>query len=160
MVVSGDSGKDTGDYTLKLAGKGNYTGTAEQTWTIYPFKVSGVQNTRIYKDYDGTKGIEKTDKVVGCTVRELLCYFDCSTLQSLNLAGGASGIDTFLWRALGKPSGSSAAFTDVPSGAYYAKAVAWAAENDVTTGVGGGRFAPDDTCTRAQIVTFLYRCMR
>ncbi len=67
---------------------------------------------------------------------------------------------TFLWRALGKPSGSSAAFTDVPSGAYYAKAVAWAAENDVTTGVGGGRFAPDDTCTRAQIVTFLYRCMR
>ena len=67
---------------------------------------------------------------------------------------------TFLWRALGKPSGSSAAFTDVPSGAYCAKAVAWAAENDVTTGVGGGRFAPDDTCTRAQIVTFLYRCMR
>ena len=67
---------------------------------------------------------------------------------------------TFLWRAFGKPSGSGASFTDVPSGAYYAEAVAWAAENDVTTGVGDGRFAPDDTCTRAQIVTFLWRAYR
>ena len=41
--------------------------------------------------------------------------------------------------------------------AYYCGAVAWAAENDVTSGVGGKRFAPDQTCTRAQIVTFLYR---
>ncbi len=67
---------------------------------------------------------------------------------------------TFLWRAFDKPSGSSTGFTDVPSGAYYAEAVAWAAESDVTTGVGGGRFAPDDTCTRAQIVTFLWRAYR
>ena len=67
---------------------------------------------------------------------------------------------TFLWRAFDKPSGSNAGFTDVPSGAYYAKAVAWAAENDVTTGIGDGRFAPDDTCTRAQIVTFLWRAYR
>ena len=48
-------------------------------------------------------------------------------------------------------------FVDVPADAYYAKAVAWAVENSITTGVGGGRFDPNATCTRAQIVTFLFR---
>ena len=64
---------------------------------------------------------------------------------------------TFLWRAFGKPAGNRAGFTDVPSGAYYEQAVAWAAEQGITTGVSNGRFAPGDTCTRAQIVTFLFR---
>ncbi len=65
---------------------------------------------------------------------------------------------TFLYRALkAAASGSSTAFSDVAADAYYASAVAWAVENGVTTGVGGGLFAPKDTCTRAQIVTFLYR---
>ena len=64
---------------------------------------------------------------------------------------------TFLWRAFGKPEGNRAGFTDIPSGAYYEQAVAWAAEQGVTTGVSDGRFAPGDTCTRAQIVTFLFR---
>ena len=48
-------------------------------------------------------------------------------------------------------------FTDVPSGAYYAEAVDWAVEHEITDGVGGSRFAPDADCTRAQIVTFLWR---
>ena len=65
---------------------------------------------------------------------------------------------TFLYRALkAAASGSSTAFSDVAADAYYASAVAWAVENGVTTGVGGGLFAPKDTCTRAQIVTFLWR---
>ena len=65
---------------------------------------------------------------------------------------------TFLYRALkAAASGSNTAFSDVAADAYYASAVAWAVENGVTTGVGGGLFAPKDTCTRAQIVTFLYR---
>ena len=64
---------------------------------------------------------------------------------------------TFLWRAFGKPEGNSAGFTDIPSGAYYEQAVTWAAEQGITTGVSDGRFAPGDTCTRAQIVTFLFR---
>ena len=67
-------------------------------------------------------------------------------------------IVTFLWRAAGSPEPQSKAnFVDVPETAYYAKAVAWASENGVTSGVGGKRFAPDQTCTRVQIVTFLYR---
>ena len=65
---------------------------------------------------------------------------------------------TMLWRAMGQPAaGGSASFTDVPADSYYAQAVAWAVENGITAGVGGGRFDPNATCTRAQIATFLYR---
>ena len=64
---------------------------------------------------------------------------------------------TLLARALSAKAGSAANFTDVPADAYYAQAVSWAVENGITTGVGGGRFAPAATCTRAQIATFLYR---
>ena len=64
---------------------------------------------------------------------------------------------TFLWRALGSAAGHQADFADVPAGSYYESAVAWAAASGVTTGIGGGLFAPDSGCTRAQIVTFLYR---
>ena len=48
-------------------------------------------------------------------------------------------------------------FSDVKSGAYYADAVAWAVEQGVTTGTSDTTFSPSDTCTRGQIVTFLYR---
>lgn len=66
---------------------------------------------------------------------------------------------TFLWRYLGEeePEDTTPAFTDVVPNEYYIKAVAWAVENRVTEGVGGGRFAPEETCTRGQVVTFLYR---
>jgi len=67
-------------------------------------------------------------------------------------------IVTFLWRAAGSPEPKAASsFSDVSADSYYAKAVAWAIENGVTTGVGGDRFAPDDACTRAQAVTLLAR---
>ena len=67
-------------------------------------------------------------------------------------------IVTFLWRAAGcpEPAGMSS-FTDVSADAYYAKAVAWAAEQGITGGTGDGKFSPDAVCTRGQIVTFLWR---
>ena len=69
----------------------------------------------------------------------------------------AQGV-TVLWRANGSKAASAAAsFTDVASDAYYAPAVAWAAEQNVTGGVGNGLFSPDTTCTRAQNVSMLYR---
>ena len=69
----------------------------------------------------------------------------------------AQGV-TFLWRANGSKAASAAAsFTDVASDAYYAPAVAWAAEQNVTSGVGNGLFSFDTICTRAQIVSMLYR---
>ena len=64
---------------------------------------------------------------------------------------------TFLFRALGGETAGDAAFSDVPAGSYYASAVAWAAEKGITTGTSSTTFSPNDTCTRGQIVTFLYR---
>ena len=70
-------------------------------------------------------------------------------------------IVTFLWRAQQSPaSGGENPFTDVPAAAYYAQAVAWAVENDVAKGVSETAFAPNDNCTRAQIVTLIYRCRK
>lgn len=67
-------------------------------------------------------------------------------------------IVTFLWRAAGSPAPKSmSSFTDVPADAFYAKAVAWAVENGITSGTGESNFSPNSTCTRAQAVTFLYR---
>ncbi|WP_318362155.1 S-layer homology domain-containing protein [uncultured Agathobaculum sp.] len=68
---------------------------------------------------------------------------------------------TFLYRASGASAVSgNSAFSDVAADAYYAAAVAWAEKNGVTGGIGGGLFGSDNTCTRAQIVTFLYRTMK
>ena len=70
-------------------------------------------------------------------------------------------IVTFLWRAAGspEPKGTASGMTDVVSGSYYEKAVAWAIENGVTTGTTTTTFSPDATCTRAQAVTFLARAL-
>ena len=69
-------------------------------------------------------------------------------------------IVTFLWRAAGSPEPKAmSSFADVSTDAYYAKAVAWAVENGITTGTGDGKFSPDATCTRAQSVTFLFRAI-
>ena len=66
---------------------------------------------------------------------------------------------TFLWRTAGSPASKTSAmpFTDVPVGSYYYDAVLWAVENGITKGTSETRFSPDDTCTRAQIVAFLWR---
>ena len=70
-------------------------------------------------------------------------------------------IVTFLWRAAGCPEPKRAgSFADVPAGAFYAKAVAWAVDTGITTGTGEGGFSPDEPCTRAQAVTFLCRAQR
>lgn len=62
-----------------------------------------------------------------------------------------------LYRAAGSPEvNSTSSFTDVPADSYYAKAVVWAVQNGITTGVGGGKFNSNGTCTRAQMATFLY----
>ena len=69
-------------------------------------------------------------------------------------------IVTFLWRTAGSPEPKAmSSFADVSMDAYYAKAVAWAVENGITTGTGDGKFSPDATCTRAQSVTFLFRAI-
>ena len=67
-------------------------------------------------------------------------------------------VATFLWRYEGKPSATgSNPFTDIKAGAYYYDAILWAVANGVTNGTSPTTFEPDTTCTRGQIVTFLYR---
>ena len=81
-----------------------------------------------------------------------------STTFSPNDGCTRAQVVTFLWRAAGSPEVSNdAAFSDVPAGQYYTKAVAWAVANNITAGIGNGKFAPNDICTRGQIVTFLWR---
>ena len=64
---------------------------------------------------------------------------------------------TYLWKLAGSPKTGTSNFSDVPTNADYAQAVAWAVEQDITSGTGNGQFSPNSTCTRGQIVTFLYR---
>ena len=67
-------------------------------------------------------------------------------------------IVTFLWKAMGAPaSDAEVTFTDVPSGAWYYNAVAWAVENKITSGTGNNAFGSTAICSRAQVVTFLYK---
>ena len=70
-------------------------------------------------------------------------------------------IVTFLWRSEKSPAaGTANPFADVKSAAYYADAVLWAAKKDITKGTTNTTFSPDADCTRAQIVTFLWRCKK
>ena len=98
--------------------------------------------------YEAVKWAVKSGVTNGLTDTMFGPYEPCTRAQ----------IVTFLWRAAGSPEPKTAvSFTDVPAGSYYAKAVAWAVENGITTGTGDGKFSPDATCTRAQAVTFLFR---
>ena len=69
---------------------------------------------------------------------------------------------TFLYRYLGgeKAQGSVKGFDDVDSTSCYYEAIMWAAENGIAQGYGDGKFGPDDLCTRAQIVTLIYRAVK
>ena len=70
-----------------------------------------------------------------------------------------SQVVIFLWRAKGKPEPTSTMhpFKDINTKAFYYKAMLWAVENSITAGMTSTTFAPNQTCTRGQVVTFLYR---
>lgn len=71
-----------------------------------------------------------------------------------------SMVMTYLWELAGRPAVADSGFADVPSGAAYAQAVSWAVQQGITGGTGNNCFSPDAICTRAQIVTFLYRAYK
>ena len=84
-----------------------------------------------------------------------------ATTFSPNATCSRAQIVTFLWRAQKSPAaGSANPFDDVAGSAYYAAAVQWAVQKDITKGTGATAFSPDANCIRAQIVTFLYRSMK
>ncbi len=83
------------------------------------------------------------------------------TMFSPDATCSRAQIVTFLWRSEKSPaSGTVAPFADVNSTAYYAGAVLWAVREDITKGTTSTTFSPDADCTRAQIVTFLWRCKK
>ena len=82
-----------------------------------------------------------------------------ATTFSPEAACSRGDIVTFLYRAFGGTSNGYHPFTDVAASAYYADAVAWAYEHNVTGGTSADQFSPAEPCSRAQIVTFLYRVM-
>lgn len=92
------------------------------------------------------QGIE-TGRTLGSTQ-----WFDWNTDCTRSMAV------TYIWKLMGRPTANrSNSFTDVPASAEYARAVAWAVERGITNGMSATTFSPNTTCTRAQIVTFLYR---
>ena len=98
--------------------------------------------------YDAVQWAVENDITNGVSDTLFNSGADCTRAQAV----------TFLWRAAGAPEPVNAdSFTDVLKDSYYAKAAAWAVENGIASGVSATEFAPDATCTRAQIVTFLWR---
>lgn len=84
-----------------------------------------------------------------------------NTTFSPNMTCSRAQIVAFLWRSEKSPAaGTANPFADVKSTAYYADAVLWAVKEDITKGTTNTTFSPDADCTRAQIVTFLWRCKK
>ena len=119
------------------------------------------------KNYDGSASLPFTDvaddayyaDAVAWAVAKNITSGATATTFAPNAGCTRGQMVTFLWRANGSPEPKSmtTSFTDVKSGAYYEKAVAWAVENNVTTGTSSTTFSPDASVTRAQAVTFQWR---
>lgn len=98
--------------------------------------------------YDAVMWASKKDITGGVDSTHFAPDLSCTRAQAV----------TFLWRAAGSPEPASASsLTDISADDYYTKAVSWAVENGITNGIGNDKFAPDRVCTRAQIVSFLFR---
>ena len=153
LIVTDKNGDE-----LKLTDKGNGKYTFTMPGSKVEVKATFMEDNSVlnfFYDvpndaffYEAVKWAVKSGVTNGLTDTMFGPYEPCTRAQ----------IVTFLWRAAGSPEPKAmGSFTDVLSDAYYAKAVAWAIENGITTGTGDGKFSPDATCTRAQAVTFLFR---
>ncbi len=109
--------------------------------------------------FTDVKSGEYYEKAVQWAVEKGVTSGTSATTFSPNAACTRAQAVTFQWRAAGEPTASASSFTDVKSGAFYEDAVAWAMEKGVTSGTSATKFSPSNTCTRAQIVSFLYRDM-
>lgn len=123
---------------------------ADYVWTRYPDRPTGFLDVPLDAYYTEPVQWALDLKVTsGVDDRHFAPNQGCTRSQ----------VVTFLWRAAGCPAPASedSPFTDVTEDSYYADAVAWAVAAGITKGTGDDTFSPDDTCTRGQIVTFLYR---
>jgi hypothetical protein len=124
------------------------------------YKCDGGDNcpSKAFVDVDRSEKSWSHEAIDWAVVNEVTNGMDAAHFGPTNACTRAQAV-TFLWRAMGEPEPTATEnpFTDVKADAYYYKAVLWAVEKEITNGVGGGRFDPDGTCTRGQIVTFLWR---
>ncbi len=149
-------------------------------WDVYVNKTTA--GTQVLETVSGTIQVEATSAMIlmqegtasaFTDVKETDYYYDSvqwavengvtagtsATTFSPNASCTRGQIVTMLWAAAGKPEPTAAVnpFTDVAENAYYYKAVLWAVEKGITTGVAADKFGPELVCTRAQAVTFLYK---
>ena len=158
LTVVNGSNKDVsvteknGKYTFTLpSSKVTVTGTFKQSASTEPTKPSNPFT-------DVPKGSYYEDAVNWAVDKGVTGGTSATTFAPNGVCTRAQAV-TFLWRAAGspKPTASAAAFTDVPAGSYYAEAVQWAVEKNITKGTSETTFSPDMPCSRGQIVTFLWR---
>ena len=151
--------KDASGNKLKLTDKGNgkYTFTMPGSKVTVSAEFVEEQAASIFADVPADAYYAKA---VEWAVKKGITNGKANGLFGSNDPCTRGQIVTFLWRAAGSPEPKSmSSFSDVSADSYYAKAVAWAVENGITTGTGDGKFSPDATCTRAQSVTFLFRAI-
>lgn len=150
---------DSKDKAVKLTEKnGKYTFTmpAGKVTVSAAFKAAAPASENPFTDVPS--GAYYEDAVVWAVKKGITSGTSATTFNPDGSCTRAQAV-TFLWRAAGSPEPKSAAmpFTDVPAGSYFEKAVLWAVENGITKGTSDTTFGPDASCTRAQIVTFLWR---
>ena len=152
---------DSKDKAIKLTEKsGKFTFTMPAGKVTVESKFKAEQTTGKNPFTDVPAGSYYEDAVIWAVDKGITGGTSATTF-SPDATCTRAQIVTFLWRAAGSPAPKAmSTFVDVSADAYYAKAVAWAVENGITGGIGGGLFGSDHNCTRAQIVTFLYSSMK
>ena len=137
-----------GKYTFKMPGsKVSISASFERAQTPTKPVFTDVAETDYF--YDAVQWAVENGITTGATETTFEPNASCTRAQAV----------TFLWRAAGcpEPETADSPFGDVQAGPYYGKAVQWAVEQGITNGTAADQFSPDETCTRAQIVTFLWR---
>ena len=152
-------GKDKEIKLTEKNGKYTFTMPACKVTVEAMFKASAPTGKNPFTDVPAGSYYE--DAVIWAVDKGITTGTSATTFNPNGICTRAQAV-TFLWRAAGSPAAKSSAmpFADVKAGSYYETAVLWAVENGITKGTSDTMFSPDATCTRAQIVTFLWRSQK
>ena len=152
-------GKDKEIKLTEKNGKYTFTMPASKVTVAATFKASAPTGKNPFTDVPAGSYYE--DAVIWAVDKGITTGTSATTFNPNGICTRAQAV-TFLWRAAGSPAAKSAVmpFADVKAGSYYYDAVLWAVEQGITKGTSDTMFSPDATCTRAQIVTFLWRSQK
>ena len=153
---------DGKDKEIKLTEKnGKYTFTMPDSKVTVEAAFKAEQSTGKNPFTDVPAGSYYEDAVIWAVDKGITTGTSATTFNPNGICTRAQAV-TFLWRAAGSPAAKSSAmpFADVKAGSYYYDAVLWAVEQGITKGTSDTMFSPDATCSRAQIVTFLWRSQK